>query len=206
MKNSILVAVLVVFILALTITPQTALASQQHTVQPGESLWSIAQQYGVSLNQIQQANNIWHNQIQPGQTLSIPRSQSTTGSGGTRLSKTNQNIDALARLIYSEARGEPYLGQVAVGAVAINRVQSSQFPNTLMGVIYQPLAFEVVSNNQFYNSPNTTAYQAAREALNGHDPTGGALYFFNPAKVTNPYNWIWTRRESLRIGNHVFAM
>lgn len=115
----------------------------------------------------------------------------------------NSNLNLLARLISAEARGEPYVGQVAVGAVVLNRVRHPGFPNSIPGVIYQPGAFESVSNGQINLSPTTSAINAARDALNGWDPTGGALYFFNPAKTTN--RWIWSRPIIAVIGNHVFA-
>jgi len=120
------------------------------------------------------------------------------GGGGNR-----GDINMLARLIYGEARGEPYLGKVAVAAVTLNRVRSSLFPNTIAGVIYQPGAFTAVSDGQFYMVPDEEAYRAARDAMNGWDPTGGALYFFNPATSTS--RWIWTRRVHMVIGKHRFA-
>jgi N-acetylmuramoyl-L-alanine amidase len=110
----------------------------------------------------------------------------------------------LSRAVYSEARGEPYLGQVAVAAVVLNRVENSQFPNTIKGVIFQKSAFTAVSDGQIYLTPNATAIKAAREALAGADPSGGALYYWNPAKSTS--KWIWTRTIINRIGNHVFGI
>lgn len=113
--------------------------------------------------------------------------------------------DLLARLISGEARGEPYLGQVAVGAVIMNRVESPLFPNTIPEVIFQPGAFESVANGQIWVAPPTeTQYSAAREALNGADPTYGALFFWNPSVPVNP--WIWTRTITLWIGKHVFGI
>ncbi len=129
----------------------------------------------------------------------------TTASASPQITQDDEKLDVLARIIYAEARGEPYIGQVAVGAVVLNRVKSPEFPNTILDVIYQPLAFQPVQTGCFYLNPNTNAYKAAREALTGHDPTDGALYFYNPDKVTNPYNWIWSRPVSFRIGNHLFC-
>lgn len=115
------------------------------------------------------------------------------------------DVDLLARLIAAEARGEPYTGMVAVGAVILNRVQSPRFPNTLAGVVFQPGAFESVSNGLIWRrTPNSSEYQAARAALNGWDPTFGALFFWNPAKPVS--GWIWTRRVVMRMGKHVFAI
>lgn len=114
-------------------------------------------------------------------------------------------LELLARLVAAEARGEPYAGQVAVAAVILNRVDSSQFPNSISGVAYQPLAFESVSNGLIWRrQPTQEAYNAARDALNGWDPSYGALFFWNPSKPVNP--WIWSRRIVVRIGNHVFGI
>lgn len=114
-------------------------------------------------------------------------------------------VDLLARVIAAEAETEPYVGQVAVGAVILNRVRSPEFPNTLAGVIYQPLAFESVSNGLIWRrTPRPEARRAAWDALNGWDPTYGALYFWNPYKPVSP--WVWTRRIITQIGNHVFAI
>lgn len=119
---------------------------------------------------------------------------------------TNRDTSQLmARAINGEARGEPYIGQVAVGAVILNRVEHPSFPNTIVGVIYQPGAFTAVSDGQI-NIPistNSTAYKAAKDAMNGWDPTGGAIYYYNPAKTTN--KWIWSRPVVKVIGKHRFA-
>ena len=126
---------------------------------------------------------------------------SSSSSNSTTSNSTNLNL--LARLIYGEARGEPYTGQVAVGAVVLNRVKSSSFPNTISGVIYQSGAFDVVSDGQISLTPNTTAKNAAQDALNGWDPSYGAIYYFNPATATN--KWIWSRPMTVTIGNHRFC-
>jgi len=120
---------------------------------------------------------------------------------------SNSNVDTelLSRIIYAEAKGEPYIGQVAVGAVILNRISSPDFPNTLAGVIYQPLAFEPVANGSI-NQPvpkDTEARRAAQDALNGYDPTGGCLYFFNPSTATS--KWIWSKQIVKTIGKHHFA-
>jgi len=114
-------------------------------------------------------------------------------------------LELLARVVAAEAQGEPYAGQVAVAAVILNRVNSPQFPNSISGVVYQPLAFESVSNGLIWRrQPGPEAYNAARDALNGWDPTYGALFFWNPSKRVSP--WIWTRRVIVQIGNHVFGI
>ena len=113
------------------------------------------------------------------------------------------DVQLLARLISAEARGEPYIGQVAVGAVVLNRVRHPSFPNTISGVIYQAGAFSCLQDGQFYEPVADSAYQAAREALAGSDPTGGAIYYFNPATATS--KWIWSRPLIMTIGKHRFC-
>ena len=118
-------------------------------------------------------------------------------------SSNSSNVNLLARLIYGEARGEPYAGQVAVGAVVMNRVRNSSFPNTIAGVIYQSGAFDVVSDGQINLAPNSTAIKAAQDAINGWDPSYGAIYYFNPSTATN--KWIWSRPMTVTIGRHRFC-
>ena len=110
----------------------------------------------------------------------------------------------LAKVIYAEARGESYTGQVAIGAVVLNRVKDSRFPNTVSGVIYQPWAFTAVNDGQIKLEPNTRAYQAADDALNGWDPTYGSVYYYNPKTATS--SWIRTTKYVTTIGNHIFAV
>jgi len=136
-----------------------------------------------------------------GITLSSSSSSSTSSAGGTYSSSDSY---LLAKCIYAEARGEPYTGQVAVGAVILNRVRSSKFPNTIAGVIYQPYAFTCVSDGQINLTPDANAKKAAQDALNGWDPTGGCLYYYNPATATS--SWIWSRTVMLSIGKHNFAL
>lgn len=114
------------------------------------------------------------------------------------------NVYLLARIISAEARGESYTGQVAVGAVVMNRVKSTKFPNTLAGVIYQPGAFTAVTDGQFDQPIADSAYRAARDALNGVDPTGGCLYYYNPATATS--SWIFSLPVKTVIGKHRFSM
>lgn len=110
----------------------------------------------------------------------------------------------LGRLVHGEARGEPYVGKVAVAAVVLNRVKSASFPNTIAGVIYQSGAFDAVSDGQINLTPDEDSLRAARDALAGWDPTGGCLYYYNPSTATN--SWIWTREVQLSIGKHSFAI
>ena len=118
-------------------------------------------------------------------------------------SNTSGDVSLLARLISAEARGESYEGQVAVGAVVLNRVKHPSFPNTISGVIYQNGAFSCLSDGQFDQAVAQSAYQAARDALNGYDPSGGAIYYFNPATATS--KWIWSRPLLVVIGKHRFC-
>ncbi len=117
---------------------------------------------------------------------------------------TSSDLTLLAKCIYAEARGESYTGQVAVGAVILNRVRSSSFPNTIPGVIYQKGAFTAVSDGQINLVPDNTAYNAAQDAINGWDPTYGCLYYYNPAVATSA--WIFSRQTVTTIGKHVFAI
>lgn len=127
-----------------------------------------------------------------------------TSSSSSNSSYSSQDVYLLAKCIHAEARGEPYMGQVAVGAVVLNRVKSSSFPNTISGVIYQPYAFTAVIDGQMNLEPNDTAYNAARDAMNGWDPTNGCIYYYNPATATS--SWIWSRNVMITIGKHNFAI
>ena len=131
--------------------------------------------------------------------MGISLSGTSTTSG-----YSSSDLYLLARLVNGEARGEPYTGQVAVAAVVLNRVKSASFPNTISGVIYQSNAFTSVSDGQINLAPSETAKKAAQDAMNGWDPTGGCLYFYNPATSTS--KWIWSRTVMLSIGKHNFAL
>lgn len=127
------------------------------------------------------------------------------GSGGGSYGGFSESdVQLLARIISAESRGEPYQGQVAVGAVIMNRISHPSFPNTLSGVIYQEGAFSCLYDGGVNAAVVDSAYQAAREAINGSDPTGGAIYYYNPAKTTN--KWIWSRQVVAVIGAHNFAI
>lgn len=128
---------------------------------------------------------------------------SSSGSSSSSSSSNSSNVNLLARLIYGEARGEPYTGQVAVGAVVMNRVKSSSFPNSISGVIYASGAFDAVRDGQINLTPNSDAKKAAQDALNGWDPSYGAIYYFNPSTATN--KWIWSRPMTITIGRHRFC-
>ena len=127
----------------------------------------------------------------------------SSSNSSSSSSSYNNNLNLLARVIYGEARGEPYTGQVAVGAVVMNRIKSSSFPNTLAGVVYQSGAFDAVKDGQVNLTPNSTAKKAAQDAFNGWDPSYGAIYYFNPSTATN--KWIWSRPMTVTIGKHRFC-
>lgn len=127
----------------------------------------------------------------------------TSSSSSSSSSSYNSNLNLLSRVIYGEARGEPYTGQVAVGAVVMNRIKSSSFPNTLSGVVYQSGAFDAVKDGQVNLTPDSTARKAAQDAMNGWDPSYGAIYYFNPSTATN--KWIWSRPMTVTIGKHRFC-
>ena len=158
-----------------------------------------------AVKKFQQKNGLTVDGIAGKNTLNamgIMSSSSTSGSSGSS-SNNSANVDLLARLVYGEARGESYTGQVAVAAVVLNRVKHSSFPNTISGVIYQSGAFDAVSDGQINLTPNSTARKAAQDAINGWDPSYGAIYYFNPDTATN--KWIWSRPMTVTIGKHRFC-
>ncbi|QAT51382.1 spore cortex-lytic enzyme [Caproiciproducens sp. NJN-50] len=131
--------------------------------------------------------------------IGLPSGTSGGGSGGY----SSNDVNLLARVISAESRGEPYEGQVAVGAVILNRIQHPSFPNTLAGVIYQPGAFSCLNDGGINAAVSSSAYKAARDAINGWDPSGGAIYYYNPAKATS--KWILSRPVLVVIGDHRFC-
>jgi len=151
----------------------------------------------------QRKNGLTQDGIAGTKTLQAMGIYSTSSSSNSSTSTNSSNLNLLARLVYGEARGEPYTGQVAVAAVVLNRVNNSNFPNTIAGVIYQKGAFNVVDDGQINMSPNSTAIKAAQDALNGWDPSYGAIYYFNPSTATN--KWIWSRPVTVVIGKHRFC-
>lgn len=155
-----------------------------------------------AVKSFQKANGLGVDGIVGTKTLAALGIQSSSSSSSTS-SSNSSNVNLLSRLVYAEARGEPYKGQVAVAAVVLNRVASSSFPNTISGVIYQSGAFDVVSDGQINMSANSTAIKAAQDAINGWDPTNGCIYYFNPSTATS--SWIWSRPQVLTIGNHIFC-
>lgn len=186
---------------------------QDYTVKVGDSLYTIAKSQGVTLDALRKANNKWNTMIYPGQQLVIPGKaaavQPSPPSGNTAgavVSYSAADLDLLARLITAEAQGESYSAQVAVGAVVINRVKDSRFPNTISAVIYEKsdgyYQFSPVLNG-WINKPATEgAKKAAYDALHGADPSNGAFYYFDTS-ATN--KWLWSKPQAARIGNLVFV-
>ncbi len=154
-----------------------------------------------AVKKFQQKNGLKVDGIAGTQTLKAMGIMNSSSSGSS--TNNSSNVNLLARAIYGEARGEPYTGQVAVGAVIMNRVRSNKFPNTISGVIYQSGAFDAVSDGQINLTPDSTAKKAAQDALNGWDPSYGAIYYFNPSTATN--KWIWSRPLTVTIGKHRFC-
>lgn len=155
-----------------------------------------------AVKKFQQKNGLTVDGIAGTKTLTAMGITSGSSSSGSS-SNNSSNLNLLARVIYGEARGEPYTGQVAVGAVILNRVKSSKFPNTISGVVYQSGAFDAVADGQVNLNPDSTAKKAAQDALNGWDPSYGAIYYFNPSTATN--KWIWSRPLTVIIGKHRFC-
>ena len=148
----------------------------------------------------QKANGLTPDGIAGKKTLAALGISESSGSTGGH---NSSDYELLARIISAEARGEPYTGQVAVGAVILNRIEHPSFPDTIAGVVYQKGAFSCLDDGQFYEPVADTAYKAATDALNGYDPSGGAIYYYNPKTATN--KWITSRKIITTIGNHRFC-
>lgn len=200
---------------------------QQITVSWGDTLYKISQWYGVSVQDLKTINGLWSNEIYAGMKLMVPskaiqtdRSSNLPSRGsisrsrnvvqyGTGIYHTQEERILLARLVEAEAEGEPYMGKLAVGAVVVNRVLSDKFPNTVKEVIYQideigAYQFEPVLDGRLFSViVSSDSSKAADEALTGADPTGGALFFFNPSKISNM--WLLSKPVIYRIGGHVFT-
>jgi len=203
---------------------------QRITVQKGDTLFLISRAYGVTVQDLKTINGLIKDDIYPGMKLLIPQNAQNpakvSDSSGETVSRGGVDREAysksgsgiyytaedrmlLAKLIHAEAEGEPYEGKVAVGAVVVNRVKSPNFPNTIKGVVYQVdelgfYQFSPVEEGRLdYITPNKDSLNAADDALAGTDPTGGALYFFNPAKISN--TWLLSKSIIYKIGNHVFT-
>lgn len=222
--NTMLMIFITSFILAIWfLSPQATLALGERTLYWGmrgkdvsELQWRLQQKgyylkvdgiYGsrtvTVVKAFQRHNGLRVDGVAGPQTIAVLTGRRVTPTAARGAVSTAGDVGMLARIIYGEARGEPYVGQVAVGAVVLNRVEHPSFPNTIAGVIFQPGAFDAVSDGQYWLTPNAEATKAARDALSGWDPTWGSLYYWNPATATS--RWIWSRPIQVRIGKHVFA-
>lgn len=171
-----------------------------YRVARGDSLYWIAERYDTTVAELKQLNQLTSDSIQSSQVLVVPID--TLKEYPVGVSLTDQEVQWIAQMVHAEARGEPYSGQVAVGAVIINRLKSRQFPNTVYEVLFQNNAFQPIRNGQFFVPANESAYRATLEALNGKDPTDGALFFFNPA-ISND-RFMHARPAVVTIGQHRF--
>ncbi|AGA70537.1 putative cell wall hydrolase [Desulfitobacterium dichloroeliminans LMG P-21439] len=184
--------------------------AQLVTIQMGETLSEVAHRYQTTTAELVRLNKIAKpNYVQAGQKIWVPASgviiySATADPSRGRAFVTQEELDLLARVIHAEARGEDFEGQVAVGAVVLNRVEDDRFPDTIHDVVYQPGAFTAVIDKQIHLTPNQSAYRAAEVALMGEDPTQGAIYYYNPRTATD--RWIKTRPVVRTIGNHTFGI
>ncbi|WP_226674480.1 cell wall hydrolase [Rossellomorea aquimaris] len=179
-----------------TFSSQTFAAGEVHTVEKGESLWEIGKEKSVSVIQLKKENDLNSNEIYQGQSIVIPDSDVTA-----------EDRELLAKLVHAEAKGEPYAGKVAVATVVLNRVDSSEFPDSIKNVIYQVsnghYAFSPVQNGQINQGPSQESRDAVDEALAFRGQGKGSLFFYNP--VTSTSDWITSRETLLTIGKHRFA-
>jgi N-acetylmuramoyl-L-alanine amidase len=184
----------------------------KHTTKNGDTMYKVGKASGVSLPVMQLVNHNYTNSLSVGQTVYVPNGVTVkTTTSQITVGYSQAEIDLISRLVNAEAGGEPYLGKVAVANVVLNRVKSKDFPNTVHGVIYEMYgsnktipAFSPVANGSINNPASEDSKKAVLEAINGNENTGGALFFYNPDKVSSN-NWIRSLAISFRIGNHVFC-
>lgn len=181
--------------------------TNNYTVKSGDSFWIISRNFGTTVDKLKAVNNIIEDMIYPGQVLKVPAGGQGAAVQTALTESSNADLYWLSRIIEAEAGGEPYQGKVAVGNVIMNRVHSSNFPNTVKGVIFEYYGsipqFSPVADGTIYNTPSGDSIRAAQEALNGSKPVGNSTYFFNPSKSSAP--WIVSNKTYVtRIGSHVF--
>ncbi|MEE0775543.1 MAG: cell wall hydrolase [Bacillota bacterium] len=179
-----------------------------YAVSNGDTLYCLAQSYGLSVESIMTANGLTADRIYSGQKIYLEGAASAPedndSAADPSITLTEDELWMMAKMIYGEARGESYEGQVAVGAVIMNRIESPLFPNTMYGVLFQKNQFSAVDDGQYYLTPNATAVAAAKDAARGVDPTHGSLFYWNPVKAPN--NAFLNSKEIVAtIGGHVFA-
>ncbi|MED1205439.1 cell wall hydrolase [Heyndrickxia acidicola] len=194
LKKLIIAGGLLISMSALTLNTKSEAAAFTHKVSNGQNYWSIAKNFGVPLKSLEAVNHWSH--VYPGKNIVIPNSP---------ISSADKSL--MARLVHAEAGGEPYAGKVAVAAVVLNRMSSSQFPHSVPGVIFQNTdghyAFQPVQNGRINQPADSDSKKAVNEALALMGKGNGSLYFFNPKTSTS--SWIFSRTVLKRIGNHVFA-
>jgi N-acetylmuramoyl-L-alanine amidase len=184
--------------MALGVLGNVAYAALSHRVERGDTLWRLSRLYRTTVPAIQAANGLSGDLILVDQVLVIPEDNSDAGDFDA------ESVELMARMIVAEAEGEPYLGMVAVGAVIMNRVESPRFPDTIRAVLFQRGQFEPIANGRFWRVQVREIHRrAARAALAGMDPTGGALFFFAPRKTNNRF--MWSRPVIMDIANHRFT-
>jgi N-acetylmuramoyl-L-alanine amidase len=203
---------LVLILLGLTLTSCLVQADSGpvHIVQPGDTLWDIALAHGISWQELASLNKIKDpTTLQVGTRLRLP---TTTQSGtklvlhdGSTVTVTSEEVELLARVVQAEAGGEPFEGKVAVAAVILNRVRSSRYPDSVWEVLHQPGQFTPVEQGKLPKKADASCVEAVRRALAGEDPTGGALFFYNPHTTQSAEFWA-TKQVIKRIGNHNFAL
>jgi len=200
MKVTLVVLLLLIAFGSTLLCAEHSLADWTYTVKRGDTLYRVAQKTGLTVQEIRGRTGLNRYHLKIGERLLIPTAASRREDNNATAAG---NVGLLAHLIQGEAAAEPYVGKVAVGGVVMNRIQNPRFPKTIAGVVYQPHAFESVSNGIFNQPVDNDSLKAAGDAIRGWDPSGGALYFFNPAKTNNP--WIWARNVVTQIGRHIFA-
>ncbi len=181
--------------------------SNRYLVQAGDSIFLIAQRYGVSVAALRAANNLSSAAaIYPNQSLTIPSSTTSGGSSSTGLKLSQSDVDLLARLVTAESDGESFEGQVAVAATILNRLQDPLYPKTIAGIIYQVVngryQYSPVLDGRINQQASASAYRAVQSACSGWDPSNGANGFYNPTKTVN--NWVKSQPVTVTIGNHIF--
>ncbi len=172
-----------------------------YKVETGDNVKTVSSKFNISPWELRDFNNIRYDVISIGDQLQVPFHINNMNPA---MNITTEEMELLTKAVYSEARGEPFKGQVAVASVILNRVKNSVFPDTIEGVIFQPWQFTAISDGQFWLEPNQTAYLAAQAALEGWDPSGGALYYYNPETATS--DWVFYRDVIIQIGDHYFAV